>query len=204
MSAATTPGGRPLLRRGGRRSWRPSPSSPSPPSRLWSRPVRPGSGAPRRRLDAERGGAAALGDRLATTSSVPRPRLRRRPTQVPTRTTRLTPSSARSPRTSAALGPPMPVAWMVSRACRRRAEVAPEAPGVVAHLRLLEQLLGQQQGPAGVADQDGVGGDRSGGAQPRGHGRTRAGRGRFRAAISRPRSLCRHRDRPQSTAGGGP
>ena len=71
---------------------------------------------------------------------------------------------------SAALGPPIPVAWIVSSPPPAvRARVAPEPAGVVAHLRLLEQLLGQQQGAAGVADQDGVGGDRGGRAEAGGH-----------------------------------
>ena len=73
------------------------------------------------------------------------------------------PSSARSARTSAALGPPIPVDWIVSSSpAGGLARVAPEAAGVVAHLRLLEQLLGEHQGPAGVADEDRVGGDRGG------------------------------------------
>ena len=83
------------------------------------------------------------------------------PTQDPTRIARRTPSSARSASTSAALGPPIPVDWIVSSSPRGGPpRVAPEPAGVVAHLRLLEQLLGEQQRPAGVADQDRVGGDR--------------------------------------------
>ena len=55
---------------------------------------------------------------------------------------------------------------------RRRAPgVAPEPARVVAHLRLLEQLLGQHQRPAGVADEDGVGRERGGGAEARRHRR---------------------------------
>ena len=51
----------------------------------------------------------------------------------------------------------------------RLARVAPEAARVVAHLRLLEQLLGQRQRPPGVADEDRVGGDRGGGSEARRH-----------------------------------
>ncbi len=53
------------------------------------------------------------------------------------------------------------------------ARVAPEPARVVAHLRLLEQLLRQHQRPTGVADEDRVGGERGGRAQA---GRHRGGR----------------------------
>jgi len=56
-------------------------------------------------------------------------------------------------------------------AVRRRARIPPQPARVVAHLRLLEQLLGEQQGAAGVADEDRVRGDRRGRAQARGHDR---------------------------------
>ena len=45
--------------------------------------------------------------------------------QVPTRTTRRTPSLARSARTSAALGPPIPVAWIVSSSPPRSRPCSP-------------------------------------------------------------------------------
>ena len=102
----------------------------------------------------------------STSSSSPSAQARSSAVQVPTRTARRTPSSARSASTSAALGPPIPVAWIVSSSpAGGLARVAPEPAGVVAHLRLLEQLLGEQQRPAGVADQDRVGGDRGGRAE---------------------------------------
>ena len=68
---------------------------------------------------------------------------------------------------------------------RRLARVAPQPAGVVAHLRLLEQLLGQQQRPPGVADEERGGGDRGGGAESGRHRRRRPSR----RATPRPTSM---------------
>ena len=64
----------------------------------------------------------------------------------------------------------MPVAWIVRSPPPCPARVPPQPAGVVAHLRLVEQLLGEKQGAARVADQHRVGGDRGGGAEPGRHG----------------------------------
>jgi hypothetical protein len=47
----------------------------------------------------------------------------------------------------------------------RLTAVAPEPAGVVAHLRRLEQLLGQRQRATGVPGEKGVGRDRRGGTE---------------------------------------
>ena len=91
---------------------------------------RPGAGAPSSspRLAVRRGvGRDRLADARGRRRRPSRPRrsparpaaarpsaLAPRCRQVPIRTARRTPSSARSARTSAALGPPIPVAWIVS------------------------------------------------------------------------------------------
>ena len=53
---------------------------------------------------------------------------------------------------------------------RRPPRVPPEAARVVAHLRVLQQLLGEQQGATGVAHQHRVGGDRRCRSKSLGHG----------------------------------
>ena len=100
------------------RGWRPSSSwRPLPSPRSSARcKVRVGRAVSRRRL------AQAA---PPTASSSPASHEGSTATQVPTRTARLTPSSARSASTSAALGPPIPVAWMVSSS---PAGVRPEYP----------------------------------------------------------------------------
>ena len=157
---------------GASRSWRRSPSARSAPSASRSASVRLGSGATASPGSTPKEAALPpLGDRLARPAAARRPPRRARPPgrcRPGPRGAR--PSSARSARTSAALGPPIPVAWIVSSPpAGRPARVAPEPAGVVAHLRLLEQLLGEQQGAAGVADEDRVGGDRGGGAEASRH-----------------------------------
>ncbi len=73
--------------------------------------------------------------------------------QVPTRSSVRAPSSASSEITIAALGPPMPVDWIVSgRPSTERAAAVPPQPAVVVeHPRLAQQRLGEAQRPAGVA-----------------------------------------------------
>ena len=158
-------------RAAGRSSRRSPPASAPSSSRRRAVSVRVG----RDRLadrEPEGGGRAALGDRPLDQEQLAGGAPCAGGGQVPTRTARRTPSSASSARTSAALGPPIPVDWIVSSPpARRPPRVAPEPAGVVAHLRLLEQLLGEEQGAAGVADQHGVGGDRRGGAEPGRHRR---------------------------------
>ena len=73
--------------------------------------------------------------------------------------------------TIAALGPPIPVAWMVSGAPSAAvARVAPQAPVVVEHLRAVEQRLREQQRAARVAGQQDALGERRGRLQVDGHG----------------------------------
>jgi hypothetical protein len=66
-----------------------------------------GSPAATPKAAAEPGEAIALATRISSPA-------RSAAAHDPTRTTRSTPSSARSPSTSAALGPPIPVDWIVS------------------------------------------------------------------------------------------
>ena len=68
--------------------------------------------------------------------------------QVPTRSSVRAPRSASSAITIAALGPPMPVLWMVSgRAVGGLAGVAPQAAVVVEHLRLGRAATGPAAAP---------------------------------------------------------
>ena len=93
---------------------------------------------------------------------------------------------------------------------RSRPPVAPEPVRVVAHLRLLQQLLGEVEGPRRVAGQQRVGGDRGGrgaggscgisfaavaGAAETGRGKGRAGQrcGRRSSAPSPPPPRARRR-----------
>ena len=70
------------------------------------------------------------------------------------RTRRRAPSAISSSTTIAALGPPMPVDWIVSgRPSRGQARVAPQAAVVVEHPRAVEQLLGHGERAVGIAGQ---------------------------------------------------
>ena len=95
------------------RSSRPAPAEAPPASPAASPAVSSGSGsavspAPSARL------APSSARASRTTTSSPWPSPGSRAPQVPTRTARLTPSPASSCRTIAALGPPIPVDWMLS------------------------------------------------------------------------------------------
>ena len=82
-------------------------------------------------VPAERTAGAIVGDRLrSTTSSCPSSSSGTRPPQVPTRSSRRAPSSISSVATIAALGPPMPVLWMLSgSAVGRRSPCNPTGRG---------------------------------------------------------------------------
>ena len=86
------------------------------------------------------------------------------------------PSPISSSTTIAALGPPIPVAWIVrSSPSAARPGVAPQPARVVEHARLLQDRLGHEQRAAGVAGQQDTLGQGRGRAQvdgrALGHGR---------------------------------
>jgi hypothetical protein len=122
--------------------------------------------------DAERGGAAAFGDRLGYQQQLSELAVVAEPHAG---------SDSRHPphaqlgevgEDECRAGPPDP--GRLDRQCHARggvAVVAPQSARVVAHLRLLQQLLGQQQGAAWIADEDRLRRGRSGRSKPAGHGR---------------------------------
>ena len=92
--------------------------------------------------------------------------------QVPTRIASVRPSSHSSSSTIAALGPPIPVLWIVSSSPSAAAPgVAPQAAVVVEHRRLAEQQLGELERATGVAGQQRAGRQRRGRVDVDGHRR---------------------------------
>ena len=138
------------------------------------RAVSSSGSAPTRPAAPERPAGPVGGERLAGHEQVAQRRARRpaRRTSRPAPGVRA-PRSASSAITIAALGPPMPVLWIVSGSPSRAvARVAPQPAVVVEHLRLVEQRLGQQQRAARVAGQQHALGQRRGRVQvDGGHGR---------------------------------
>ena len=105
----------------------------------------------------ERPARAVLGQRVAATTSSPWTSSGSSAPQVPTRIARRTPSSASSCRTIAALGPPMPVDWMLSGRPSGVSPVYPQSPRAWLLIRgSVEQLLRERQRAARVAGKEHV------------------------------------------------
>ena len=164
-------------------------------------PVSPGSGRSGPSAPSAALAPSAASTRSAATSSPssrPSASARRRSRSGPAVRA---PSPISSSTTIAALGPPIPVDWMVSGSpSARRAGVAPQPARVVEHQRLLEQRLRDRERAVGVAGQQHALGERGGGAQvdgrALGHGPRRA---IDSAAMAKPRP--RHPRRPARRGG---